>query len=120
MEGVVHLLGVTHDSPINPRAVYEVASAVQPDAFALEGTEDMRNSMRKAAGSTHLLSLLDRVMAALIVDVKQSHMLLSQEERERWKQGLGSVGTDLGRELNQLLHYQGGRPRHSEVLAGKG
>lgn len=120
VESTVHLLGVTHDCPINPRAVYEVASAVQPDAFAMEGTEDMRNDMRKAAGSTHLLSLLDRVMATPIEDVRQAHMLLSQEERERWKLGLGSVGTILGDDTEQMLHYLSCRPRLSKILAGEG
>ena len=61
VECSVHLLGVTHGSPTNPRAVHEVASAVQPDAFAMEGTEEYRGFIRRAAGSTHLQPLLDKV-----------------------------------------------------------
>ena len=60
----MHLLGVTHGSPTNPRAVHEVASAVQPDAFAMEGTEEYRGFIRRAAGSTHLQPLLDKVIRA--------------------------------------------------------
>ena len=60
-DSTVHVLGVCHCSPTNPRAVYEVASAVQPDAFAMEGTEEMQRDMRKAVGSAYLKPLLDKV-----------------------------------------------------------
>lgn len=61
----MHVLGVCHCSPTNPRAVYEVAAAVQPDGFAMEGTEDMQRDMRKAVGSAYLQPLLDKVRLPL-------------------------------------------------------
>ena len=60
-KSTVQLIGVVHGSPANPRVVHEVAAAVQPDAFALEGTEDMQRDMRKAVGSAYLQPLLDKV-----------------------------------------------------------
>ena len=115
----MHLLGVSHDSPTNPRAVHEVASAVRPDAFAMEGTEEMRNGMRKAAGTPYLLPLLDKAMLAPIDDVKHAQTLLSQEERQRWEIGFGASGFELGTERKQMNHYLGCRLAYSEVLAGE-
>ena len=118
-EGAVHLLGISHGSPTNPRAVHEVAAAVLPDAFAMEGTEDMRNRMRKAAGTPYLLPLLDKAMLAPIEDLKHAQTLLNEEERHRWALGLGAAGYSLEDRDKEMSHYLGCRLVHSELLAGE-
>ena len=57
----MHLVGVVHGSPTNPTTVHEVAAEVRPDAFALEGTEEMLEKLRRAAGSAQLQPLIDKV-----------------------------------------------------------
>lgn len=117
MTSNVHVLGVSHDSPINPRAINEITNIVKPDAFAMEGTEEMRNPFRKAAGSEYLLPLLNRLQQTPIIGLKAAHGLLSQGERDRWRLGLASAGIAIG-EGDAELHYVGGRIIHSDILTG--
>ena len=121
VESAVHVLGVSHGSPTNPRAVYEVASAVQPDAFAYEGPRQAWDSLRKAAGSTHLLPLLDKAMLSPIEDVTQAQEILSLAEQGRWRAGLKAAGLLRGpaRSKDDVQYYVGGYLIYSDVLAGK-
>ena len=117
----MHVLGISHDSQINPRAVFEVASAVQPDAIAYEGPRYILDMVQKAASSSHLLPLLDKAMRAPIEDMKQAQELLSPAQLKRWRHGLREAELFRwpARSKDDMRYYVGGYLIYSDVLAGR-
>lgn len=97
-----------------------MASAVQPDALAYEGPRQMRDAVRRAASSTHLLPLLEQSMQAPIKDMKQAQELLSPAQLNRWRQGLKAAGLLCGpaRSKDDMRFFAGGYLIYSDVLAG--
>jgi hypothetical protein len=114
---MVHILGTCHGSPVNPRALHEVAEAVGADAIAMEGTEDMKNRLRKMSEFLPIARSLERMMANPVEGTVQAHSLLSTYDLKDWERGLCSAGLALADELD---HYVLGRPDLSDPLSGEG
>lgn len=115
----MHLLGVVHHSPINPRALHEVVSAVAPiGAIALEQSESLKRQLCDAAGSPLIEKVLERMMAAPIEGAAQAHSLLSTGDLGDWQRGVNSAGLGFGCLEDQLDHFLLARAVGSDQLAG--
>lgn len=113
----MHLLGVDHASPANPRAVKEVAQAVEPDSIALEASSLDRSKVRAASDSPYLKPLLERMMSTPVEGINQAFGQLTTHELKNWELGMRSSGLALG-EVGAYKHYLYGWSFASECLAG--
>ncbi|KAG1675142.1 hypothetical protein FOA52_003365 [Chlamydomonas sp. UWO 241] len=114
----VHVLGVVHGSAANARSVHEVASAMKPDAAALEqdsSDKTLRNRISKTAQSAPMMKLVIRLMDTPLVSYQQAHGQLTAQERVEWEQSLNSSRIGLGGRAG--WHHLLGRPASSDSIS---